>query len=82
MMERLLAKIDACPEKMAAHQERIEINVNAWQEGNKLCLQEMGVYLERKEQIPGKITEWHTQKSPRKSLQWKLLEHWWTKRGS
>jgi hypothetical protein len=29
LMERLLGKIDACLEKMDAHQERMEVDMNA-----------------------------------------------------
>jgi hypothetical protein len=57
MMERLLAKTDACLEKTAAHQERMEVNMNAWQEGNKACPQETGVCLMRKEQTPVKMAK-------------------------
>jgi hypothetical protein len=61
MMERLLGKIDACLEKMAAHQERMEVNMNAWQKGNKAYLQEMGTRSDSRSQKKLAVTQrWMT----------------------
>jgi hypothetical protein len=38
--------------KMGAHRETMEANINVWQEGNKACVRQTEVCLERKEPTP------------------------------